>query len=133
MYKRILHYFLFPKLRGYPEDMIFQQDGAPPDYSLEFRQYLDRKVPGRWMGRGAPIDWPARSPDLTPCDYFLWGHVKDLVYREPPRTISELKPKIRPAIAMINEGTLQEDFRNMKTCLGLVVREKGGAFEHLVN
>ena len=29
-YKRMLRYFLLPKLQGYPEDMIFQQDGAPP-------------------------------------------------------------------------------------------------------
>ena len=24
--------------------------------------------------------WPARSPDLTPLDYFLWGYVKEMVY-----------------------------------------------------
>jgi len=26
---------------------------------------------------------PARSPDLTPCDYFLWGYVKDKVFVPP--------------------------------------------------
>ena len=69
-YKIMLPYFLFPKLWGYPESMIFQHDGAPPHYSVEVRQYLDRKLPGRGMGRGGPIDWHARSPDLTPCDCF---------------------------------------------------------------
>ena len=77
-YERMLRYFLFPKLRGYPGGIIFQQDGVPSHYSLEVRQYLDRKLPGRWMSRGGPIDWPARSPDFMPCDYFLWGNVKDL-------------------------------------------------------
>ena len=24
--------------------------------------------------------WPPRSPDLTPCDFFLWGYVKDNAY-----------------------------------------------------
>ncbi|KAJ8893412.1 hypothetical protein PR048_006003 [Dryococelus australis] len=33
-----------------------------------------------WIGRGGPISWPARSPDLTPLDYFLWGHIKDVIY-----------------------------------------------------
>ena len=80
-YKRTLRYFLFLKLRGYPEDMIFQQDGASPHYSLEFRQYLDRKLLRRWMGRVRSIDWLARTQDLTPCDYFPCGQVKDLVYR----------------------------------------------------
>ena len=76
------------------------------------------------MGGGGPIDLPARSPDLTPCDCFILGHVKDLVYRDPSRTISELKSKIRSAIATINEGTLQEVFRNMKTRLMFFIREQ---------
>ena len=25
----------------------------------------------RWLGRRGPHEWPARSPDLTPCDFFL--------------------------------------------------------------
>ena len=85
------------------------------------------------MGRGGPIGWPARSPNSTPCDYFLWGHVKDLVSRDPPRTTSELMSKIRSAIATVNESTLQEVFRNMTTRLGFVEREQGGVFEHLMN
>jgi len=33
-----------------------------------------------------------RSPDATPCDFFLWGHVKDQVYVPPlPPSIPELK------------------------------------------
>ena len=36
--------------------------------------------PNRWLGRGGPVAWPPRSPDLTPLDYYLWGHMKTLVY-----------------------------------------------------
>ena len=33
-----------------------------------------------------------RSPDATPCDFFLWGYVKDQVYVPPlPASIPELK------------------------------------------
>ncbi|CAH1966439.1 unnamed protein product [Acanthoscelides obtectus] len=32
-----------------------------------------------WIGRGGPINWPERSLDLAPLDFFLWGHVKDEV------------------------------------------------------
>jgi hypothetical protein len=46
--------------------------------------------------------WPPRSPDATPCDFFLWGFVKDQVYVPPlPTNISELKVGIRTAIAII--------------------------------
>lgn len=31
---------------------------------------IDRKFPGRWMGRGGPVRWPARSPHQAPCDFF---------------------------------------------------------------
>ena len=31
-------------------------------------------------GRGCPIAWPARSPDLNPLDFHLWGHLKSIAY-----------------------------------------------------
>jgi hypothetical protein len=37
----------------------------------------------RWIGRGSPfIPWPPYSPDLTPMDFFIWGHLKGRLYRE---------------------------------------------------
>jgi hypothetical protein len=30
--------------------------------------------------------WPPRSPDLSPPDFFLWGHLKDTVYSNHPHT-----------------------------------------------
>jgi hypothetical protein len=46
--------------------------------------------------------WPSRSPNVTPCDFFLWGYVKDQVYVPPlPASIPELKVRIRTAIETI--------------------------------
>ncbi len=132
-YKRMLRYFLFPKLQNYSENMIFQQDGAPPHYSLEVREYIDRKLPNQWIGRGGPISWPSRSPDLTPSDYFLWGSIKDKVYKDPPQSINELKNKIREACSSISQPSLQKIYKNMKFRLSFVVREQGGHFEHRLN
>lgn len=50
--------------------MIFQHDGAPAHFSRRCREYLNRRFPMQWIGRGGPIAWPARSPDLTPVDFF---------------------------------------------------------------
>jgi len=51
---------------------------------------------------------PRRSPDATPCDFFLWGYVKDQVYVPPlPASILELKARIRTAIE-----TITADMRN---------------------
>jgi len=52
------------------ESIWFQQDGAPPHFSREVRQYLNKVFPGRWIGRRGHLEWPARSPDLTPIDFF---------------------------------------------------------------
>ena len=54
-------------------DLYFQHDGAPAHFDVRARTYLNRTYPGKWIGRIGPQAWPARSPDLTPLDFFLWG------------------------------------------------------------
>lgn len=52
------------------QDLHFQQDGAPPHYAAPVRRHLDMRYPERWIGRRGPVEWPARSPDLNPLDFF---------------------------------------------------------------
>ena len=73
------------------EEIIFQQDGAPSHYFHEVTEWLNNTFEDRWMGRGGPIPWPARSPDLTPLDFWLWGYLKGIVYAQSPKTIPDLK------------------------------------------
>ncbi|GFX38244.1 uncharacterized protein TNCV_3838401 [Trichonephila clavipes] len=60
----------------------FQHEGAPAHFCGPVRDWLDIAFPGRWIGRQGPVLWPPRSPDLTPLDFFLWGHLEELVYRQ---------------------------------------------------
>lgn len=62
---------------------IYQQDGAPCHFAADARAILDEKLPGRWIGRRGPMEWPPRSPDLTPCDFWFWAYLRSKVY-EPP-------------------------------------------------
>ena len=41
-----------------------------------------------------PYEWPPRSPDLTPCDFFLWGYMKSQVYATPPLDMADLVQRI---------------------------------------
>ena len=51
---------------------------------------------------------PLRSPDATPCDFFLWGYVKDQVYFSPlPASIPQLRVRIRTATETITADMLQ--------------------------
>ncbi|GFV37727.1 uncharacterized protein TNCV_2503651 [Trichonephila clavipes] len=48
--------------------MQFQHDGAPAQFSADVRSTLDTAYPKRWTGWGGPVNWPARSPDLSCLD-----------------------------------------------------------------
>ena len=60
--------------------MWFMHDGAPAHFSLSVRDALAGIYHDRWIGRGGPVPWPARSSYLNPLDFYLWGHLKQLVY-----------------------------------------------------
>ncbi|GFS61743.1 hypothetical protein TNCV_2169641 [Trichonephila clavipes] len=53
--------------------------------SCHNRFIFDRLISGF-----GPVNWPPRSCDLTPLDYFLWGYVKSLVYADKPQTLDHL-------------------------------------------
>ena len=77
--------------------------------------------------------YPPRSPDLTPLDYFLWGHVyKELVYKENPQTIIELKTLITNAIKNIPQETLSRVFQKMKKRAEACISVNRQHFEHLL-
>ncbi|GFX44214.1 uncharacterized protein TNCV_4120101 [Trichonephila clavipes] len=61
----------------------FQHDGAPAHFSADVRSAVNTAYPGRWIGRDGPVNWLARLPDLSCLDFFLWGHMKSLVYASP--------------------------------------------------
>ena len=48
----------------------------------------------KWIGRGGPVAWPPTSSDLTPLDFFLWRHVKNIVYINPVNTRQDLIEQI---------------------------------------
>ncbi|KAJ4442613.1 hypothetical protein ANN_04202 [Periplaneta americana] len=94
-------------VRTASRDLLFQQDGAPPHWALEVRRTLDNTFSARWIGRGGPLAWPPRSPDLTPLDFFLWRFVKDKVYRTRVIDLDDLKARIRAAIASVDIDMLR--------------------------
>ncbi|KMQ84622.1 hypothetical protein RF55_17439, partial [Lasius niger] len=51
----------------------------------------------RWIGRTGPVQWPPRSPDLTPLEFFLWGYLKSLVYDTPIKSEEDLMARIMAA------------------------------------
>lgn len=86
----------------------FQQDGASIHSTISVRNYLDNLFRGKWIGRYSQYPWPARSPDLSPLDFFLWGYLKNKVYqRKPFRNIDHLENTIRDVCLEINLRVLR--------------------------
>ena len=90
-----------------PDGTIYQQDGTPPHFANIVRRFLDEQFPARWIGRGSPrITWPARSPDLTPPDFFLRGFVKDQVYRTSVCDLADLQERIYAGVNSVTPQML---------------------------
>lgn len=127
-YQSMLQRFFFPRARVmFPGiDFLLQQDGAPPHTSNIAVNYLNAKLPGKWVGKRGPILWPPRSPDLTPPDFFLWGYVRDRVYNPRPHNLTELKAKIVEVIAAIPLDMCQRVCRSVKHRLQECEEARGG-------
>lgn len=112
--------------------MIFQQDGAPAHFSKNVRSWLDEKFDSRWIGRGGPISWAPRSPDLTPLDFFLWGYIKTKVYKTKVNDTDDLKDRIEKEIQVINKQTLHSVFDNIVKRLKFCIDVNGDTFEQYI-
>ena len=82
-------------------ELCFQQDGATAhmaNYSMAIAREM---FPQHLISRFGDVHWPARLPDLSVCDFFLWGYLKSKVYCNKPRTLNDLKVAISEEIAAV--------------------------------
>ena len=93
-YAMMLDSFFLPQLRQRRCSLHaqwFQKDGARPHTTPEVLDFLHSKFQHRIMSNRFPqqfqcgFSWPPCSPGLSPCDYFLWGYLKDKVFSTAPR------------------------------------------------
>jgi len=130
-YLQMLEDYVWPMISGWEniDELVFMHDGAPPHFALGVRAWLDQKFPGRWLGRRGPHEWPARSPDLTPCDFFLWGWAKEEVYRAKSHTLEQLKGRIRKVITNVPHDLLQKTVDSIPSRLRKLVDAAGAYVE----
>ncbi|GFW93024.1 putative DD41D transposase [Trichonephila clavipes] len=95
-YRAIITNFFIPELNNHDvQELWFQQDGATCHTARATSDLLKDTFGDRLISRFGPVNWPPRSCDLTPLDYFLWGYVKSLVYADKPQTLDHLEDNIR--------------------------------------
>ncbi|XP_025422960.1 uncharacterized protein LOC112692505 [Sipha flava] len=113
--------------------MFFQHNGALAHNAITVRRYLNQIFSNRWIGTNGVVPWPARSPDLTPLDFFLWEYLKTVVYADSPVNLQDLKNKIQVACDILSENQIKtaistEFLRRLESCL----EHNGKNFEQFI-
>lgn len=135
-YEQLLRNQIVPAIQAVKGDDFqntwFQQDGAAPHFAVNVRGYLNETFFERWIGRRGTIEWPPRSPDLSPLDFFLWGYLKDRVYRTNPENLDELRRRIIQETAVIPRDMIRNAVQSFYNRIGYCQETNGEQFEHLL-
>ena len=103
--------------RGYNRNTWFQQVGATCLTSNESMHLIRDMFPQKLISRTGDIAWPPRSPDLSPADFFLWGHFKSKLSANNPTTLRQLKLYIQQEMEAISKEILTKVFQNFRARL----------------
>ncbi|KAJ8948149.1 hypothetical protein NQ318_009237 [Aromia moschata] len=115
---------------SYRTRMFFQQDGCAAHHAVTIRNWLNSEFNEHWIGRDGPILWPPRSPDLTILDFYLWGRLKQIVYREPLENDEEqLKTRIQNAVKSLSIEEIRNSFNEFRTRIEICAEKGGALFE----
>ena len=138
-YHNLLQRRALPDLRagngGNLNGLTWQQDGAPPHATNHNLAYLGRQFGGRLVARRSePFggrDWAARSPDLNPLDFGIWGILKSRLHSPRAQTMLELRLRLDQEVGRLG----QDQALLRRTALSIlgrarsVVNNHGGYFE----
>ncbi|GFW61478.1 uncharacterized protein TNCV_347261 [Trichonephila clavipes] len=114
------------------QELWFQQDGATCPTARATIDLLKYTFGDRLISRFGPVNWPPRSCDLTPLDYFLWGYVKSLVYADKPQTLGHLEDSIRRVIADIRPQMLEKVIENWTSRLDYIRASRGSHMPEII-
>lgn len=111
----------------------YQLDGAPAHCTAEVSAEIRRIFEDRWFRRLGPWNFPARSPDLTPLDFYLWGTIKEIVYKTPVNSREELEYRVNRAFQSLDADELRLTTSNgVNTRILKCLDVNGQHFEHLL-
>ena len=103
-------------------------DGAPAHRLLAVQERLRELFNDRVIAINNPVEWPPRSPDLTICDFFLWGALRDKVYKIAPRNVQQLTQRIKSEITSFPPRMFESAYNSfLKRCRECL--ELGGQVE----
>lgn len=103
-------------------DWFFHHDNAPAHTALSVRQFLTKNGM-------TPVPHPPYSPDLAPCDFFLFPRMKRDMKGKRFADITEVKKKTTEALSGITENEFKKCFEQWKKRLDKCINAGGEYFE----
>ncbi|GFW41950.1 putative DD41D transposase [Trichonephila clavipes] len=132
-YRAMITNFFIPELNNHDvQELWFQQDGATCHTARATIDLLKDTFGDHLISRFGPVNWPPRSCDLTPLNYFLWGYVKSLVYGDNPQTLGRLEDNIRRVIADIRPQMLEKVIENWTSRLDYIRASRGSHIPEII-
>ncbi|GFX03939.1 putative DD41D transposase [Trichonephila clavipes] len=132
-YRAMITNFFIPELNNHDvQKLWFQQDGATCHTAHATIDLLKDTFGDRLISSFGPGNWPPRSCDLTPLDYFLWGYVKSLVYADKPQTLDHLEDNIRRVIADRRPQMLEKVIENWTSRLDYIRVSHGSPMPEII-
>ncbi|GBO43071.1 hypothetical protein AVEN_48071-1 [Araneus ventricosus] len=117
--------------RHTPEHPLSWHSVSVSDYNTRGpRSSVQQCIRQQVIGYGGCVEWPPRSTDLNPLDFFLWGYIKQRMYATPPPTLQELRNRITDACASVSPAMLYNVQRKVQFRVQMCIVAEGHHFEH---
>lgn len=135
-YIQLLEEVLLPAIDDLPLNvrmqLMFQQDGAPAHNARDVAGFLNRHFPDRVISTNGTVAWPARSPDLSPLDFFLWGNLKDKLYTDRYASVEDMCNTVTEILHNIHHNTIARAVNDLHRRTHACIYVDGGHFENLI-
>ena len=77
--------------------------------------------------------WPPHSPDINPCDFFLWGFLKENVFQRRSENVAQLRAHTVKLCRALSDDLCRKVVTNARVRLQEVVRQNSGHTEHVLH
>ena len=111
----------------------YQQDGATVHTTtVAAREWLGDKFDGRVISRLINRPWPAKSPDLSPLDFWFWSVAMAELRRAPPASIQDLKLTVDAFVESMDHEEVSRSVRHLLQRAQACIGQDGGPFEDVL-
>jgi len=106
----------------WPDKWILHHDNVPVHDALRFREFLAKKSTTK-------MDHPPYSPDLAPCDFWLFPELKNSLKGQRFADLSDIQRNVKKLLRGITENDFQDCLQQWHHRLTKCIASQGEYFE----